>query len=180
MGTPSEQGRMKAKAHEILADLLGVALGDLDMRGEDANGADLIRAAGAAFVLVINKSTAAAPIAAAAKKAKYSASHHLHHVVPIVVVPFMGEVGRKVCEEAGVGWFDLGQRSHRCADHPGDRRGQAQPLQGRWPAPERLRAQELAHRPLATHPRRRVRSLNARSPVATGLDEGIVSRLVAA
>ncbi len=30
-----------------------------------------------------------------------------HDSIPILVVPYMGEVGRKLCEDAGVAWMDL-------------------------------------------------------------------------
>ena len=112
MGPRSEHGRLAAKVPETLAGLLGVGLAELDVRADDASGADLVVTAGPTFVIEVNKSTSAAPIAAAAKKAQEYAARLPRRAVPLVAVPFMGEVGRKVCEEAGVGWFDLRGNAH--------------------------------------------------------------------
>ena len=38
--------------------------------------------------------------------------HAEKHVVPLVAVPFMGEVGRMACEDLGVGWLDLCGNAH--------------------------------------------------------------------
>ncbi|MBI5544972.1 MAG: helix-turn-helix domain-containing protein, partial [Deltaproteobacteria bacterium] len=94
-------------------------------------------------------------------------------------VPYMGEVGRKVCAEAGVGWLDLSGNAHIIA--PGLRvivEGKPNRFKtaGRPPnlfAPKSSRivrwllihaGEHLSQRELAR---------------ATGLDEGFVSRLVA-
>jgi len=52
-------------------------------------------------------------VAAGAKQALGYAARIRKRTVPLVAVPFMGEVGRKACEEAGVDWLDLSSRDTR-------------------------------------------------------------------
>jgi hypothetical protein len=170
---------MAANVPRLLAGLLGVEPANLDVRANDASGADLIATAGRTFVVVANKSTSAAPIAAAAKKVKACAARIRRRTVPLVVVPFMGEVGRKVCEEEGVGWLDLS----------GNARIVAPPIrvivEGK---PNRFKTVGRPRSVFAPKSARLVRWLLAHADEfltqrefsrATGLDEGMVSRLVA-
>ncbi len=169
---------MAARVPETLAGLLGVAPADLDVRANDASGADLIVIAGPTFVVVVNKSTSAAPIAAAAKKAKASAARIRRRTVPLVVVPFMGEVGRKVCEEAGVGWLDLSGNAHIIASpirvivegKPNRFKAVGRPRSLFAPKSSRIVRWLLVHVDKFLTQREIAR--------ATGLDEGMVSRLV--
>ena len=179
MGSRSEHGRLAAKVLETLAGLLGVSLADLDLRSGDPSGADLVITTGQTFVIEFNKSTSAAPIAAAAKKVQELAKRVRRRAVPLLAVPFMGEVGRKVCEEAGVGWLDLSGNAHIIA--PGIRvivEGKPNRFRsaGRPPnlfAPKSSRIVRW----LLIHPAEHVSQRGlARS---TGLDEGFVSRLAA-
>jgi hypothetical protein len=75
--------------------------------GKDA-GADLLVRVGrpvlAIEVKVTSDSSSIAPMVA---QARQNASRIGKAAVPVVVVPFMGEVGRRLCEKAGVSWFDL-------------------------------------------------------------------------
>lgn len=170
---------MAAKVPEILAGLLGVGLDDLEVRADDAKGADLIVAAGQSFVAVVNKSTAAAPIAAAAKKVKACAARIRRRTVPLVVVPFMGEVGRKVCEEAGVAWLDLSGNAHIVAPpirvivegKPNRFKTAGRPRSVFAPKSSRVVRWLLVHAGEFLTQREIAR--------ATGLDEGMTSRLVA-
>ena len=92
----------------MLARLLGIGLEGVAVRSDDPSGVDLvISAVGQTFVVEFNKSTGAAPIAAAVRKLQEMAGRFRRRVVPLLAVPFMGEVGRRLCAEAGVGWFDL-------------------------------------------------------------------------
>ncbi|MBM4118473.1 hypothetical protein FJ251_12205 [bacterium] len=179
MEPKAERGRMAVKVPEVLAGLLGVGLCDLEVRADDASGADLLVAAGPTFVVVAIKSTAAAPIAAAAKKVKACAARIRRRSVPLVAVPFMGEVGRKACEEAGVAWLDLSGNAHIVG--PGLR----VIVEGK---PNRFKTAGRPRSVFAPKSSRIVRwllihageSLTQREIArATGLDEGMTSRLVA-
>jgi hypothetical protein len=108
MGSRSEHDRMAVQVPEALAALLGVAPAEVEVRRDDPSGADLVvAAAGQTFVIEVNMSTGAAPIAAACKRVLGLARRLRKRVVPLLAVPFMGEVGRRLCKEAGVGWMDL-------------------------------------------------------------------------
>lgn len=174
-----EHRRLAAKVPGTLAGLLGVDPAELDVRVDDASGADLVITAGPTFLIEVNKSTGAAPIGAAVEQLQKCAARLRRRAVPLVVVPFMGEVGRKVCEAAGVGWLDLSGNAHILA--PGIRiiiEGKPNRFKtvGRPPnlfAPKSTRVvrwllvnagEHLSQREIAR---------------ATDLDEGFVSRLVA-
>lgn len=175
----SEHGRLAAKVPEALARLLGVGLGDLDVRADDASGADLIVTAGPTFVVKVNQSTAAAPIAAAAKKVKASAAHIQRRAIPLVAVPFMGEVGRTVCAEMGVGWLDLSGNAHIVAPgirviiegKPNQFKTVGRPRSLFAPKSSRIVRWLLIHAGEFLTQREIAR--------ATGMDEGMMSRLVA-
>jgi hypothetical protein len=164
---------------EVLAGLLGVERGEIDVRVEDAGGADLVVKAGATFVVQVNRSTSAAPVAAAAKKVKAFAAHIHRRAIPLVAVPFMGEVGRRVCEEMGVAWLDLSGNAHIVA--PGIR----VIVEGK---PNRFKTAGRPRSLFAPKSSRIIRWLLIHAGEfltqreiarATGLDEGMTSRLVA-
>jgi hypothetical protein len=179
MSIPLEQGRSAVKVLETLAGLLGVDPADIDLRSDDSSGADFVVAAGLTFVIEFNTSTSPATIAAAAKKVRELAGRIRRRTVPLVTVPYMGEVGRKVCAEAGVGWLDLSGNARITAPgirvivegRPNRFRSAGRPPNLFAPKSSRIVRWLLIHH--GEHIRQR--SL-AR---VTGLDEGFVSRLVA-
>jgi hypothetical protein len=170
--------RFASKLSEMLAGLLGVRVADVNQRSDALSGAASVKVAGKTFVMELRKSASAATIAAAAAKVAESAGRIHRNAVPLVVVPFMGGVGRRLCEEAGVGWFDLSGNARIMA--PGLRvivDGQPNRFRsvGRPPnlfAPMSSRIVRW----LLTHP---AESFSQREIARfTGLDEGFVSRLV--
>jgi hypothetical protein len=179
MGPRFEHDRLAAKAPETLAGLLGVSLADLDARSDDASGADLVITGSHTFVIEFKKSTSAALIAAATKQVKNYAGRVRRHTVPLVVVPFMGDVGSKVCEEVGVGWFDLSGNAHIIAPglrvivegRPNRFKVAGRPANLFAPMSSRVARWLLIHADQFLSQREIARS--------TGLDEGFVSRLVA-
>ena len=176
MGPRSEHDRLAAKVPGALAGLLGVA--QVDVCAGDS-GADFVGSAvGQTFVVEFNKSTGAAPIAAASKKVQELARRLRRRVVPLLAVPFMGEVGRRICEEAGVGWFDLSGNARIVA--PGIRViVDGRPNQFRTPGrPPNLFAPKSSRviRWLLIHP---AEALTQRQIArATDMTEGFVSRIV--
>jgi hypothetical protein len=179
MGSRSEPGRLAVKVPETLAGLLGVSLADLEVRAGDPSGADFVITFGRTFVVEFNKSTSAAPIAAAAKKVQALAQRVRRRAVPLVAVPYMGEVGRQVCEAAGVGWLDLSGNARLVAPglrvivegNPNRFRSAGRPPNLFAPKSSRIVRWLLIHP--AEHLSQRVIAR------MTGLDEGFVSRLVA-
>ena len=59
------------------------------------------------FVVEWKSSGGAAAVSEAAQQVHAHAARVGKSAIPLVVVPFMGEVGRKLCEQAGVQWLDL-------------------------------------------------------------------------
>ncbi len=162
-----------------MAELLGVSPADVEVRSQTPPDVDLvIVAAGRTFVVECRKSTSVAPIAAAAKKVQELGKRVGRHAVPLVAVPFMGDAGRKVCEEASIGWIDLSGNAHIVA--PGLRvivegrsnrfRSVGRPSNLFAPKSSRLVRWLLIHPDKPTRQREIAR--------ATGLDEGLMSRLV--
>jgi hypothetical protein len=179
MAPSREHDRLAAKVPGMLAGLLGVDQAEVETQTDDASGADLIVKAGPTFVVEAKWSTHAAAVAAAAKQALGYAARIRKRTVPLVAVPFMGEVGRKACEEAGVGWLDLSGNAHIIA--PGIR----VIVEGK---PNRFKTVGRPRSVFAPKSSRIIRwllihageSLTQREIArATGLDEGMVSRLVA-
>ena len=142
--------------------------------------ADLvISAVNKVFVIEV-KATANAPgVLMATRQVQQYAAAIRRHSVPLVAVPFMGEVGRCICEQEGVGWFDLSGNAHIVA--PGIRvivegKPNRFKMAGRPPnlfAPKSSRIVRWLLIHAGEHINQREISR------ATGLDEGFVSRLVA-
>jgi hypothetical protein len=71
----------------------------------DADG--IFKAGGTVFVVEYKGQGATASIMLAVEQAKHYAKSFGKGAVPVVAVAFMGEVGRHICEQAGVSWMDL-------------------------------------------------------------------------
>src|SRR5882672_5706256 len=76
-------------------------------------GVDLVVSAGDLTFLIECKTTSdAAPIAMAARQVRTYAQQLKKKTIPLVAVPYMGEAGQRVCEEAKVSWLDLSGNAH--------------------------------------------------------------------
>jgi hypothetical protein len=178
MNVLSKEGHLLDRVPAVLAELLGVARKDLELRSQGPPGADLVIAAGWTFVIEVKGSVSAAHVAAAARQVREYAARLRTRSVPLVAVPFMGEVGRKACEEAGVGWLDLSGNAHIVAPglrvivegRPNRFRSVGRPPNLFAPRSSRIVRWLLVNPDRACNQREIARS--------TGLDEGFVSRLV--
>jgi hypothetical protein len=179
MGSHSEHDRLVSKVPGMLADVLGLSTANLKVRQGTPSGADLVVDAGQTFVVEFKSSTSAAPIAAATKQVLAHANRVHRHVVPLVAVPFMGQVGRRICEEAGVSWIDLSGNAHITAPglrviidgKPNRFIAPGRPANLFAPMSSRIVRWLLIHAGQSLSQRAISRS--------TGLGEGFVSRLVA-
>lgn len=101
-----------------LAAVLSLKESDVRAQGEASPGAkpfraDLVVAAGAHKFVVEYKSRAnAADVLAAIRAVQKQARALGKKVLSLVAVPYMGEVGRQLCAEAGVNWLDLSGNAH--------------------------------------------------------------------
>ncbi len=171
--------RIEAFVPRILADLLRVD----PRRIKFSNGPDLeydlaFSHGGRRFVVEVKSSSSAAHVALAARQLAVYVRDAGRGAIPLVAVPFMGEAGKKACEEAGVGWFDLAGNARISA---GDLfivvEGRPNPVRSAGRRPDLFSPKSSrVIRWLLQHPDR---SFTQRE-IARGaiLDEGYVSRIV--
>ncbi len=113
MGMPSEKHAIRL-ATSMLAELLEIPSEIVDPRlliyGDRI---DAVIAAGPyRFVIEYKGSGRAAPVSKAIDQLRRFGSVGVEPSIPVVLVPFMGDVGRKLCSDAGVGWLDLSGNAH--------------------------------------------------------------------
>src|SRR5258708_39341317 len=78
------------------------------VRGPREGAADLVVEQGSVRMAVELKGAGdSAAVGTAIAAAKAGASRLGPKVLPVVAVPYMGDVGKKLCADAGVSWFDL-------------------------------------------------------------------------
>lgn len=94
-----------------LAELLSVPAKELKVRREVAVGdrrIDWVASIGKQTFLIEGKADGiAATVALVARQVRQSAEAWGKNAVPLVVVPYMGDAGERLCREEGVSWFDL-------------------------------------------------------------------------
>ncbi|MBK7586081.1 MAG: MarR family transcriptional regulator [Myxococcales bacterium] len=157
--------------------LLGVWLDHPHFRVEQRDGPDLLVEDGALKLAVeLKLSSEAASVSRAVAHAKRYAEGQ--QAVPVVATPFMGEVGKRICAEAGVSWFDLSGNASIVA--PGLRviiEGKPNKFlrRGRPSSVFAPKSARLARHLLVHHPKAFRQQDLARE---TGLDDGFTSRIV--
>jgi len=101
----------ETEALRTASDLLTSWLGEPKprlRRHDKATGADLVAAREKARLVVEFKAAGdAATVGKAIAHVKEFAHRAGKGAVPVVLVPYMGEVGRRLCAEGQVSWFDL-------------------------------------------------------------------------
>lgn len=140
---------------------------------------DLVLRAGPLVFVVETKATArAGPIALAIRQVRKYAEHAGGAAVPLIVVPYMGPMGQKMCAESGVSWLDLCGNADIAA--PGLRIH----VEGR---PNRFKSPGRPADPFAPKSSRIARQLliepgraytQTELAAACDLDKGLVSRVV--
>lgn len=163
-----------------LAEILGVAPSEvrtrLDQRFPIADA--VIEIVGTTFVVEYKSSGSTAPISAAIEQVRRLASSVGPRAVPLVVVPFMGAVGRDRCEEADVAWLDLSGNARIVAPgirvlvegRPNQFKSRGRPSSAFAPKSSRI------SRWLLMHPGQPM--VQREIAQATGMDEGFTSRIV--
>lgn len=179
MRAPSEKQAVQEGAAR-LAELLGAPPSEVriqpDRRAPEADA--VIQHAGVTFVVEYKGSGATGPISAAIEQVQRYASAVDRRAIPLVIVPFMGPVGRRRCEEAQVAWLDLSGNARIFA--PGIRvlidgqlnlfKSRGRPFSAFAPKSARITRWLLMH-PRQSMPQREIAQ-------ATGMDEGFTSRIV--
>ena len=95
-----------------VAELLAIPETELKVERERATGSgqpDMVISWGDKVMVIECKASGQADsVAMAARQARdYAGAVSKKAAIPVVVVPYMGEVGQRLCEEAGVSWLDL-------------------------------------------------------------------------
>lgn len=166
-----------------LAELLSLSLDQVETQPEPRLSGNiqldlLVRAAGFRFAVEYKSRGDAAEVAAAVRLVQRAAAGSRTKLVPLVVAPYIGDVGKKICEEAGVCWLDLSGNAHLVA--PG-LRVSVQGRPNRYKRPGRPRtvfapkSSRIARR-LLMEPEREFTQRELAK--AAGLDEGFTSRIV--
>jgi DNA-binding MarR family transcriptional regulator len=170
--------QLEREVPKRLAELLAVPLNRIKVQRQPAaGGVDMLVAVGDFnFVVECKPSGAAAAVGMAVRSAKEFAGRPKS--VPLVAVPFMGDVGKRLCEEAGVCWLDLSGNAHLVA--PGLRvniEGKLNQFK-RLGRPRSLFAPKSARiaRWLLIEPERAFTQRELAK--VSGLDEGFTSRIV--
>lgn len=178
MPRPSSSQAIR-EAESLLKDWL-----DGDARFEripagKGTGADLLVRVGHRVLAVqVKSSSNSSSIAPAVEGVRHSAMRLGKSTVPVIVVPFMGEVGRRICEQAGVSWFDLSGNAEIAAPglrihvegKPNNYKRPGRPSTVFAPRSSRIVRQLLMAPKRSMHQRELAR--------LAGLDEGFTSRIV--
>lgn len=173
----SEKG-IVSEIPSVLAKLLDVPKGGVKVKRSGGPEADmLIQAAGHTFAVEVIGTGSSGPVAAHAEHIVSAAKKLRYGTIPLLVVPFMTETGRRAAEGAQVSWFDLSGNSHIIA--PGLRVIiDGRPNQFRGPGrPSSVFAPKSARvvRWLLMHPGQSITQRELAR--ATEMSEGFVSRI---
>jgi len=174
---PTEK-QLAAEVPAVLASLLDVPLGNVEVHvGTEIDW--VLIAAGHTFVVQLLAAASPGALAAHASQVVAVASRQRRKTLPLLVVPFMGDAGRRVCENANIPWFDLSGNAHIIAPgiriivdgRPNRFRGPGRPASIFAPKSARVVRWLLENegRPLTQREIAR----------ATDMTEGFVSRIVA-
>jgi len=116
--------RLEEEVPKRLAELLAVPQSRVKVQRQPAARAGkperadlLVSAGGFNFVVECKASGQAASVAIAARSAREFAEQLNKKSIPLVAVPYMGEVGRRMCEKVEVCWLDLSGNAHLVAPH---------------------------------------------------------------
>lgn len=71
----------------------------------------VLEGAGVTFLIQCKSSAGAVEVGAALRQLRENGVTN-SKLVPLLVVPFMGEVGKQLCRQAGVSWLDLSGNAH--------------------------------------------------------------------
>jgi DNA-binding MarR family transcriptional regulator len=113
MPAPTED-QIVRRVSELLTKTLGHRVSRVS-RGRNKSRADVIVRAGPHWFAVECKSSGAAgPVAAAIDRLRNETADS-RELIPVVAVPYMGDVGRNICEKSAVNWIDLSGNAHLSA-----------------------------------------------------------------
>jgi hypothetical protein len=179
MRVPNEKQALR-QVIARLGELLDVAPSEVrQLQDHRASTADaVIEIGGTTFVVEYKSSGSTAPITAAIEQVLEHATAIGPPAVPLVVVPFMGPVGRRRCEDANVAWLDLSGNARIVAPgirvlvegRPNQFKSRGRPSSAFAPKSSRISRWLLMHSGQSVKQRDLAQ--------ATDMDEGFTSRIV--
>lgn len=94
---------------EALSSVMGVGQDDLNVESSGVQGGDetVIHYGKVSFVCRYRASADSAAVLDAVFRLKEEVERYGSAAVPLLVVPFMGGVGKRICRDHGTSWFDL-------------------------------------------------------------------------
>jgi hypothetical protein len=97
----------------LLAKLLEIPESRISVRhGKNAELDFIIQAGENTFLVDFRSSSARAPLILALVRLRERRGDIKKDVIPLLVVPYMGEMGRRLCEEHETAWLDLSGNAH--------------------------------------------------------------------
>ncbi len=173
---PSEQIAMQQIAQR-LAELVNIPSSEIRFRTEATNVDGILELGPFTFVIEWKGSGLAGPVANAIEQVKRYASQFTG-AVPLVVVPYMGDTGKKHCKQADVAWMDLSGNARiyapglriRVEGKPNQFKKRGRPSSAFAPKSSRIARWLLMH-PKEVFTQREI-------AVATGTDEGYTSKVI--
>jgi hypothetical protein len=113
---PPQRHHAITLAASMLAEILDSPPEAIVTQPIDPSGLATAEVGSHGFVLTYRQSGRAAAVAAAIDQLRAAAPAATGHPIPLLVVPHMGDVGRKLCSEANVAWLDLSGNAHMVAE----------------------------------------------------------------
>lgn len=105
--SPAKESALEARAADALVQLLGRGAKRRPERGRGSAGVDFgVVWQGLELAVQVKRSSDALAIRGAIEQLEQYREHH-PEVIAVVATEFMGTVGKELCTERGVGWFDL-------------------------------------------------------------------------
>lgn len=165
---------------DLLAELFGNSPRTIRVQEAGAsNGYDYsISLPSHRFLVEYKNQASAGPLASAVDHLKHAAEAQPNKGSPLIVVPYMGDVGREICDKSGVAWLDLSGNAKIIA--PGLRiwiegRPNKYGNRGRPPNVFASKSSRIARQLLLQPQRFQTQAELARQ---TELDDGYVSKIV--
>lgn len=103
---------MERQAESLLRGWLSEATKITAQPAHDVRGDLVVRDGGVTLVIEMKRLAEPGWLGGAIDQARAAARTVGRNAVPVIVVPFMGEGGRKLCEQSKVSWFDLSGNAH--------------------------------------------------------------------
>jgi len=175
---PPTEKQAAAEIIDLLANLLGCALKAIRFQDVSKDYGFSIRVPGHRFLVEYKNSASAGPLASAISQINRSSEVNKNGGVPLIVVPYMGQVGQDLCEKSGLSWLDLSGNAK--IDAPGltiriEGRPNKYRDRGRPPNVFASKSSRIARQLLLEPQRFQTQAELARR---TGLDDGYVSKIV--